>query len=73
METAVVNEAVKVAAPVATGTLDYKKVAMITGGILVIGVSAYATKKLIDKRKAKKAEAAMAVATVSDIQVEPAN
>lgn len=70
METAVVNEAVSVT----TGTLDYKKVAMIAGGILIIGVSAYATKKLIDKRKAKKESVTIVVdgsEAVPEIQVEP--
>ena len=70
MNLAVVNEAVSVT----TGTLDYKKVAMIAGGIIIIGVSAYATKKLIDKRKAKKESVTIVVdgaEAVPEIQVEP--
>lgn len=46
---------VETAAPVVTaGTLNWKKVAFVAGGILVVAGSAYACKKIIDKRKASK-------------------
>ena len=48
-----VGEAV-VAPAVASGTLNWKKVAFVAGGILVVAGSAYACKKIIDKRKAAK-------------------
>lgn len=44
------------AAPaVTTGTIDWKKVAFVAGGVLVLAGAAYCTKKAVDKRKAKKA------------------
>lgn len=49
------TEAIVEAAPAVTaGTLNWKKVAFVVGGILVVAGSAYACKKIIDKRKAAK-------------------
>lgn len=49
------TEAIVEAAPAVTaGTLNWKKVALVAGGILVVAGSAYACKKIIDKRKAAK-------------------
>lgn len=46
---------VETATPAVTaGTLNWKKVAFVAGGILVVAGSAYACKKIIDKRKASK-------------------
>lgn len=46
----------QVAAPVATnaGTLDYKKVAIVAGGVVVVGVGTYFCVKAIKKRRVKK-------------------
>ena len=49
------TEAIVEAAPAVTaGTLNWKKVAFVAGGIHVVAGSAYACKKIIDKRKAAK-------------------
>lgn len=48
----------EVAAPVvmATPTLDWKKVAIVGGSVAAVGVGGYICYKLIQKRKAAKAE-----------------
>lgn len=52
---ATVETTAAVAEPVmATLTINPKKVAFVAGGILVIGASAYVTKRILDKRKAAK-------------------
>lgn len=45
----------QVAAPVATtGALDYKKVALVAGGVVVVSVGTYFCVKAIKKRRVKK-------------------
>lgn len=53
----VATAAAETVAPVVVkdGTLDWKKVAFVAGGILVVAGGAYCAKKMIDKRKANKA------------------
>jgi len=52
-----VETTAELAAPVVNaGTLDYKKVAMIAGGTVVVAGCAYLAYRAIKKRKAKKAE-----------------
>lgn len=45
----------QVAAPVATtGALDYKKVVLVAGGVVVVSVGTYFCVKAIKKRRVKK-------------------
>ncbi len=39
---------------VKAGTLDYKKVAIAAGGVVIVGVGTYFCVKALKKRKAKK-------------------
>lgn len=69
-EATAVMEAAEAVAPVVTQvTLDPKKVALAAGGVIVICVAAWGTKKLIDKRRAAKKVVIISEST--EVQVNP--
>ena len=69
-EATAVMEAAEAVAPVVTQvTLDPKKVALAAGGVIVICVAAWGTKKLIDKRRAAKK--VVIVQNAVEVQINP--